>query len=109
MDDDVIENFVDESYESEIPIETPGLARLGFLTTRGCESLLTSFSRRRRRRRAIPNVEAAAQRSERSAGRTIRSELTTTTSSHWMSVAWRTDQLTNTSRAIIRNTSSGRR
>lgn len=60
MDDDVIENFFDESYESEIPIETPGLARLGFLTTRGCESLLTSFSRRRRgRRRAIPNVEAA--------------------------------------------------
>lgn len=30
MDDDVFENFVDESYENRIPLEThKGLARLG--------------------------------------------------------------------------------
>lgn len=60
MDDDVFENFVDESYENRIPIETllGGSLDSGF----SAEKLLTSLSRRRRRRRAIPNVEAAHRR-----------------------------------------------
>jgi hypothetical protein len=73
MDDDVIENFVDESYENRIPIVTLGARYTRAFRLRSCLRHLSPSSS------SSGNSEcrsSSSQITERSAGQTIRSELT---------------------------------